>query len=281
MQRGWKKSQEYLSGDYCVVNFTDDEWRVFTVMVRRVPFIEGMIITVSYVPGGMKSWIFKEDPEDNDMPGRDFNWLPRYPGANRTQSVEDYTGITHINYQIIDYNCIDCVKEFYKEHMLKDNWQLIGSNHKNKEEIEDISAKSMASTKEIFSQLGIDERLKDRNIDFDTYEEYFNTQDELPSEIYDFYFEKKDDACAIGISYKEAKEGLNPIEQQRNKFSEYLKELTEEQRKVINEESLQEELDKIRPYYYQSQSNKEAVMVSVVYMPKGSSYSSRSLEGRR
>lgn len=270
MQRGWKKSQEYLSGDYCIVGFTDDELRVFTVTMRRLPFIEDVITTITYIPGGIKSWIFKENPQDNDMPGSDFSWLPRYPGANRIQSVEDYTGVTTVSYLIIDYNCIDCVKEFYKEYMLKDDWQLITSNHQNKEEIQDTHVKSVTRTRDFLLKSGFGKKLKDKNIDLDNYEKFFDTQDMLPSEIYNFYFEKKDAVCSIGISYKEAQGGLSMVEQQMDNFAKYTEELTEEQRAAVDE-SLQENLNKMRPYYYQTQNIKEAIMVSVIYMPKRSS----------
>lgn len=268
MQKGWKKSQEYLSADYSVVGFMDEEWRVFTLTVGRLPLIEGVIVTVFYLPGGMKGWIFKENTEDNDMPGKDFSWLPRYPGANRIQCIEDYTGVVKIDYIIIGYSCIDCVKEFYKGHMLNSGWRLIGSDHQNKNQIKEVRASSATRTKKILSQLTKDGKLK--NIDLEKYETYLGTQEMPSSEIYSFHFEKKGAVCALGISYKETQAGCNMAEEQMNKFLENAEEMGEEA-SARNEEYIKEYLSKIRPYYYQTQSNKESVMISVIYMPKESS----------
>ncbi|MFH1622312.1 MAG: hypothetical protein ABIA97_04235 [Candidatus Omnitrophota bacterium] len=265
LQRGWKKNGEYMSGNYSVVGFSDDDMRVFSIKIGRSPLINGVFVTVYYLPEGMKKWIFKDNPEDNDMPGKDFSWLPRYPGSIRIQSVEDYTGIIKIDYMIPGYSCINCVSEFYRDNMIKSDWQLINSNRQDKEDIQENLESNMARTKSIITQM--EESGKFNDMDFSKYEKYFNSQKESPSEIHSFHFEKKGATCAIGMSYKEAQSGVDMVSEQLNSFYEKINEMPEEERAVI-EEQLQKQLSLNRAYYQMSQSARESVMVSVIYMPK-------------
>ena len=275
MQRGWKKSQEYLSPDYSVVDFTDEEMRVFNLVIARSPLMDGMIARVFYIPGGTKKWFFKESPEDNDMPGKDLDWFPRYPGTTRISSVEDYTGVTKIDYLVPGCNCVNCVVEFHKQNMLNNGWQLIGSDYQNKEEIQKTQANNASGMKKLISQLSDAGLLENLDLEgLEGYEESVGAQENQPSEIYSFHFEKKGDVCAIGIYYKEAQVGVkvNMIDEQLGKFREHSKEMGEEDR-AMAEATIEEHLSKSRPYYFYTQMHKESVTVSVVYAPKRSMYS--------
>lgn len=287
MQRGWIKSQESLSPDYSVVGFqdsdemTDGKMRTFMLTIVRSPLIEGVMATVFYIPGGMRSWFWREDSEDNDMPGMDLDWFPRYPGAIRLQSIEEQTGVTTIQYLIAGYSCINCTVQFYKEHMLNNGWQLQGSSYQDKDQIQKAQANSALGMKKIISQLKNEGLLN--NVDLEGYEASLEAQEEMqqPSEIYSLQFEKKGNVCAVGINYKEAEVGVNMMTEQVEKFIEASKEVKGGPPPTIEGESIEKFVSRIRPYYHQTQMNKESVMVSVIYMPKKSMQRSSKRSGFR
>ncbi|MFC1646585.1 hypothetical protein ACFL2Y_05365 [Candidatus Omnitrophota bacterium] len=284
MQRGWTKSQEYLSPDYGIVGFTDDEMRVFTLTITRSPLREGVIAKVFYMPGGQKKWIFKDNPQDsNDMPGKDLDWLPRYPGANRVNSVEDYTGVTTIQYLIPGYSCSNCAVQFYREHMINNGWQFIGTSYQDKDQIQQAQANRISRTKDIMKDAI--SRLKKKGMFNDeilerhmaSYEAQGETQQ--PSEVYSLHFEKNGDVCAIGITYTEGSPaGANMVVEQVEKALQASKEMGG---LMVEGEPIEEYFSRIRPLYYQRLMEKESITISVVYTPKGSRYSSSKRVGFR
>lgn len=275
LEREWKIGMEFVRSNYGAASFTDDEMRVFVVNIATSPLIEGAYAKVFYIPGGTKSWLFKDNPEDNDMPGSDLNWLPRYPGAVRMQSMYDPKGYTTVEYLIPSYSCINCVEQFYKEHMLNHDWRLVGSNYQDHDQIQQAQANQASAMEKTMSMLQ-DQGLLD-NYSLEQYKTAAKTAGQMsqPSEIFGLHFEKKGDVCAITISYKEAETKVNVAAERMQQMREEVAKLIEAGAPppTVEGEPLEGYLSRLRPLYLQEQMNKQAVTVSIAYMAKKNMFS--------
>ena len=281
LEREWKINQELVRSNFGMASFSDAEMRVFVVNIAESPLAEGIYVKVFYLPDGMQKWIFKDSPEDNDMPGHDLNWLPRYPEAVRMQSMLDPSGYTTIEYLIPDYSCINCVVQFYKDHMLNSGWQLQGSSYQDQDQIKQAQEKQASAMENVMSML------KEQGLLDDYYAEEHKAaiaaagQMSQPSEIFGLHFEKKGDVCKITVSYKDAE--IKP-----DVAAERMQQLREEIAKKIPEgapqpsiegESLEEYFSKLRPLYQQGLIHKQSVIVSIAYLPKKNMFSPSSRTG--
>jgi len=143
-KRGYQIVKEYSDRNSSKVSFINQEpYRSVKMTINTNKFLPGQIY-VSFeitlddaekIGQAIQKAIF--DPRV-DMPGGDISWLKRYPNAVRNVSIFSEGSYEIVNYLVPHESCVQCVVEFYKEEMARNNWNLKDVHYATPEEISSI-----------------------------------------------------------------------------------------------------------------------------------------------
>mgnify|MGYP001568323869 CR=1 FL=1 len=211
-QRGWQLQDEQARGGNIVaLQFVNKDMLMLSIdFIRGVNFGKSdNHLVVRILQTLDKLDLSKSNVvDDRDMPGFDIQWLKRYPNSIRVNSVKAEEKFMSVHYNIVNYSCIQCVEEFYKQQMIEQGWKLVTVRHQTKEDLQTM----IFSAKESNGLVNrISETIETQtNVSLSKEKLHQLIENNIPEEMKTLIFQKDKDLCTISImhtSSQQASEG--------------------------------------------------------------------------